>query len=480
MSNNDFSAQVTFGGIVFNTYADDATVPGQMWFADLTGWDAAPRRPVTLPNITTDGEEPVIGFMAPRPITVAGYCKVASATPSSALKAARERFMRSVMVQPQALAALLVADPVPTQALVYGAADVPSWEVMTCSGSIGLARFQFGLVAPDPRKYAQTVSTTSLGNGIATPSPTITPSSSGGSLTANVYAYRVSAVNGSGETVASAELQTSLAPLPTPGQPALTGGVGGTMSAGFLAYRVSAVNASGETLASAESFIFINGTAGALSVTVAWAPVAGATGYNVYGRSFGGELKITPSPIVGTSFVDTGVNTPTGALPSSNTTGTTTGSIAIAWTAVTGATGYNVYGRTPGAELKMTPSPITATTFTDTGSVTPSGALPSGGFATTVTNGGTYPTRPILTVAGSATSPITLAIGSQTLRINAALAGGDTLVVDTGAKTVLLNGVARYDLLDNASQWPALAPGSNAVVYTGGGTATLARRDAYA
>jgi hypothetical protein len=479
MANNDFSAQIVFGGITFNTYAADATTPVQKWFADIDGWDAAPRLPVTLPNITSDGEDPVAGFLAPRPITINGTCQVTSATPMADLKAARERLMRAVLVLPTALATILVGDPVATQALVYASADAPKWEVLTCVGAVGLARFQFGLVAPDPRKYAQTVQTVALGNGIATPFPTATASATGGSLVSNTYGYRVSAVNGAGETVASSEVQASLAPLATPGTPSLTFGATGSLAPGFFAYRITAVNASGQTLASPEAFIFVGGSGSVISISVAWAPVPGATGYNVYGRTFGSEQKLTATPVIGTSFVDTGAVTPSGALPSSNTTGTTTGSVALAWTAVPGATGYNVYGRTPGAELKMTPSPTSATTFTDTGSVTPSGALPSGGFATTATNGGTYPTRPTLTVNGAATSPVSLSIGGRRLTVNSAVASGSVLIVDTAAKTVTLNGVLRMDLIDNASQWPVLSPGSNAVVYTGGGTASLAFQDAY-
>jgi hypothetical protein len=57
-----------------------------------------------------------------------------------------------------------------------------------------------------------------------------------------------------------------------------------------------------------------------------------------------------------------------------STTGTT-GSVVLTWPAVAGATHYDVYGRTSGGELFM--ATVTALTYTDTGSVTPSGAIPT-------------------------------------------------------------------------------------------------------
>jgi hypothetical protein len=477
---NDFSAQIILGGITFNTYADDTTTANQRRFSQPDSRAASPRRPVTLENPTDDGETPVLGLLAPRSITLSGFCRVESATPTADLKVARERLMRALMILPSALATMQVFDPIATQADVYCAATAPKWEVMTCQGRRAVARFQAVLTAPDPRKYSQTSNSLLLGIGIAVPTPTASASPTGGTLSTSNLSYRVTAVSGGGETTASTPATASFAPLSTPGQPSLTLGLSGTLAPGAYGYRVAAVNASGETLASTEAVISVGGSGSVISITVAWAPVAGATGYNVYGRTIAGELKMTPTAIVGTSFVDNGSVTPSGALPSSNTTGTTTGSVTLAWSAISGATGYNVYGRTAGVELKMTPTPISALTFTDTGSVTPSGALPAGGFATTITNGGDYPMRPILTVIGPSTNPMILTIGSRALEIDVALTGSQTLVVDTGAnKSVKINGVDRLDLLANNSQWPALAPGANAVTYSGGGTASLGYRDAY-
>lgn len=90
----------------------------------------------------------------------------------------------------------------------------------------------------------------------------------------------------------------------------------GTLTTGTYYYRVSAFNTSGETLASAETSLAITGPAG---VKVKWGAVAGADGYNVYGRSTGAELLLETVGNV-TEWVDDGSLTPAGALPLSNTT----------------------------------------------------------------------------------------------------------------------------------------------------------------
>jgi hypothetical protein len=85
-------------------------------------------------------------------------------------------------------------------------------------------------------------------------------------------------------------------------------------------YRVSALNAAGETLASAE----VTCTNAAVLVTssvyntLAWSAVSGATGYNLYGRTPGGELRILTN-FQFLSYQDDGSVTPSGALPTSNT-----------------------------------------------------------------------------------------------------------------------------------------------------------------
>lgn len=97
----------------------------------------------------------------------------------------------------------------------------------------------------------------------------------------------------------------------------------GTAGSTHYGYRVSAVGVSGETLACAE--VQLNTGNATLDGTnynhLAWNAVPGAAGYNVYGRTQGAELKMTPAPITVLVFDDKGTVTPAGALPAANTTG---------------------------------------------------------------------------------------------------------------------------------------------------------------
>jgi hypothetical protein len=85
-------------------------------------------------------------------------------------------------------------------------------------------------------------------------------------------------------------------------------------------YRVTATNAQGESLASVSTSGSTSATAGSThAMVVNWTAVAGATGYRVYGRSSGSEQLIAA---VGdaTTYTDTGAIAPSGAVPSKNTT----------------------------------------------------------------------------------------------------------------------------------------------------------------
>jgi hypothetical protein len=60
------------------------------------------------------------------------------------------------------------------------------------------------------------------------------------------------------------------------------------------------------------------------------------------------------------------------------TTTGATGSVVLTWTSDPRAISYKVYGRTTGAELFIATVTAPTVTYTDTGSVTPAGALPAG------------------------------------------------------------------------------------------------------
>lgn len=115
--------------------------------------------------------------------------------------------------------------------------------------------------------------------------------------------------------------------LPAPTGLALTPSAsGGTLATGSYAYRVSAVTNAGETVPCTEVTCSVIGPSG--SVALAWAEVPGALGYNVYGRTTAGELKMLPlgstrtTPAGVVTFIDTGSITPAGAIPATNTAGT--------------------------------------------------------------------------------------------------------------------------------------------------------------
>lgn len=113
------------------------------------------------------------------------------------------------------------------------------------------------------------------------------------------------------------------APLPTPTISSVTTATtGGTLAAGIKSYRVSAINAQGETLASAAGTVTTTGTTSTATVNwnlVTTPPNGGAvTGYRIYGRTPGSELLIASVGLVAT-YTDTGAVTPAGALPIRNT-----------------------------------------------------------------------------------------------------------------------------------------------------------------
>lgn len=128
------------------------------------------------------------------------------------------------------------------------------------------------------------------------------------------------------------------------------------------------------------------------SIALAWSGVTGAAGYDVYR----GGAKVNTALVAGTAYTDSGLaagtsysytvkavtsggsssaassavsgttsgsppplTTPTGL----NVSGTTASSVSLAWSAASGASGYHVY-RNGG---KVTASPVSATTYTDTG-----------------------------------------------------------------------------------------------------------------
>lgn len=112
--------------------------------------------------------------------------------------------------------------------------------------------------------------------------------------------------------------------LSTPaGVTATASTTGGTLAAATYSYRVSAVNKYGETVASAAVTAVTSGTTG--SVAVAWNAVtatngaAPVTGYHVFGRVGGSEGLL--ATVTATSYTDTGAAAVGAASSATNSTG---------------------------------------------------------------------------------------------------------------------------------------------------------------
>ena len=91
----------------------------------------------------------------------------------------------------------------------------------------------------------------------------------------------------------------------------------GTLSTATYYYRVSAINVNGETLASTEASHALTGPGGN---QVNWSAIVGATGYKVYGRTTGTEQLLATVAGSTLTFLDDGSLSPSGTLPVANTT----------------------------------------------------------------------------------------------------------------------------------------------------------------
>ena len=106
------------------------------------------------------------------------------------------------------------------------------------------------------------------------------------------------------------------AQLSTPVISSVTGTTG-TLAAGTWSYRVSATDAYGETLASTAVTVTLGAPGGAIST---WGAVTGAATYKVYRGVSGSELLLATVTAPTVTYTDNGSITPSGALPTLNTT----------------------------------------------------------------------------------------------------------------------------------------------------------------
>ncbi|RQR03196.1 SGNH/GDSL hydrolase family protein [Burkholderia stagnalis] len=104
-----------------------------------------------------------------------------------------------------------------------------------------------------------------------------------------------------------------------------TSTTGGTLQAGTYSYRVAVTTPNGKSLPGPE--VMVNTTGSTSANTITWQSVPSGGGYEVYGRTSGAELLIGVINNTGgqsrplCSFTDTGSVTPSGAMPVTNTTG---------------------------------------------------------------------------------------------------------------------------------------------------------------
>jgi hypothetical protein len=113
----------------------------------------------------------------------------------------------------------------------------------------------------------------------------------------------------------------TLSALTTPTTSTLTTATtGGTLTASTsYCYRVNAVNSIGSTIPSTESCLTTGSTTSTNTITIPWSTISGATSYSIYGRTTSAELLLA-SGITALTYTDTGSLTPSGAMPTTNTT----------------------------------------------------------------------------------------------------------------------------------------------------------------
>ena len=111
---------------------------------------------------------------------------------------------------------------------------------------------------------------------------------------------------------------------------------GGTLAAATYYYKVTALNAAGETVGSPEANVTTTGATS--SVALAWAAVTGATSYKVY-RGTAAGLESVFYTTATNSFTDTGAAATAGTVPTVNTTAVVTAGFTITFSDVTSDAG---------------------------------------------------------------------------------------------------------------------------------------------
>ena len=125
--------------------------------------------------------------------------------------------------------------------------------------------------------------------------------------------------------------------IAVPGTVTATGSsTGGTLAAATYYYKVTALNAAGETVGSLEANVTTTGTTS--SVSLAWGAVTGATSYKVY-RGTAAGLESVFYTTTTNSHTDTGATSAAGTVPTVNTTAIVTAGFDITFNDVTSDAG---------------------------------------------------------------------------------------------------------------------------------------------
>jgi fibronectin type 3 domain-containing protein len=212
--------------------------------------------------------------------------------------------------------------------------------------------------------YWSTTSGVTKANGTKIAGAT-SPAVHTGLLDSTVYYYVVTAVNSVGESAASVQIAaTTITPTPNPTAPAAPNG--------------------------------LSATGGSQQMTISWSAVAGATSYNLYYATASGVTVATGTRIAGVTspYVQTGLsagatyyyivtavnsvgqsapsiqtsaatNAPLPTVPATPGGVTATGGakqVTISWTAVSGATSYNIYWSTAAGMTTVTGTKIAGAT----------------------------------------------------------------------------------------------------------------------
>jgi phage-related protein len=142
-----------------------------------------------------------------------------------------------------------------------------------------------------------------------------------------------------------------------------------------------------------------------------------------------------------------------------------------------------IYDATPTSSTVAVPTlSILGTSFNMAFNMGFGGPLPN--FGATVTNNGNHTAYPIITITGPVTNPVLVDSNSgTTMALNISLSAGDTLVIDTRLKSIVLNNYVSRRTAMAGRTWISVPPGiSDTISFTadnGTGSCTVQLYNTY-